>query len=229
MADEPPRRGGRWDDGKSGTTPERDSWRNSSMSSPSSHADERWRGVSGPGSRAPPGPPGRWGEEDRPRGTGWGARGSMEEREMPRRPPPGMGHDDKWSRGPGGWGEHDGRGGAHDRDREWGRREGGFGGGNHWERDPAWMHDGQNPGDSVAGGSRMPPPPARAGPMTAKDIERERQEMQAQWRAQAASKVSSRRVFIRRAVGLWCSLRGAFEDGGPCMEGQWRQLCEGAA
>lgn len=95
-----------------------------------------------------------------------------------------MGHEDKWTRGgpaPGGW--------EHERDREWGgRREGGgYGGAPHWDRDPSWMHDGQQAGDAVAGPARMPPPPARAGAMTAKDIERERQEMQAQWRVQAAA------------------------------------------
>ncbi|WIA30482.1 hypothetical protein OEZ86_000566 [Tetradesmus obliquus] len=209
--EEPPRRGGRWDETKA-STPERDSWRSNSLSSPPTDDRGGWRGggaaagssSSGLAARAPPAPPGRWGgEEDRPRGAGWGgssgagpSRGSMDvDREVPRRPPPGMGHDEKWSRG--GWGE-----GGHEREREggapgWGRREGGppggggygGGGGAHWERDPAWMHDGQQATAEGPSRSTMPTAPAggRAG-MTAKDIERERQEMQAQWRAEAAAK-----------------------------------------
>lgn len=191
-----PRRG-RWDEAKAGTTPERETWRSSSLQSPNALDERSWRGpgaAGAPGPR-PPGPPGRWGEEDRPRGSGWGPRGSLEDRDMPSRPPPGMGHEEKWARGgpapPAGW--------DHERDRtgaglaEWKRREGGAGGGHpgggaggHWDRDPSWMHDGQQPGDAVAG-ARMPPPPVR-GPMTAKDVEKERQEMQAQWRAQQAAK-----------------------------------------
>lgn len=102
-----------------------------------------------------------------------------------------MGHDDKWARGPpgGGWGEYE-RGG----DREWGRRDmgggGGGGGGSHWERDPAWMHDGQEAGAAVTAARTLAPPPTtQRGAVTARDIERERQEMQAAWRAQAANKV----------------------------------------
>eukprot|EP00775_Hariotina_reticulata_P005104 gene5104-5344_t len=180
--DTAPRRGTRWDEAKSGTTPERDSWRSGVPPSPS-NADERWRPGGGPA--GPPGarpPPNRWGDDDRPRGAGWGPRGSLDEREAPRRPPPGMGHDDKWGgpRGPPGWEGHEGRG-------EWAGRRDMAGGGGHWERDPAWMHDGQEAGGPVtAGRTLMPPPPSRAG-MTAKDIEKERQEMQAQWRAEAAA------------------------------------------
>jgi len=93
-----------------------------------------------------------------------------------------MGHDEKWApRGPPGWEGHEGR-------SDWaGRRDPGGGGGGHWERDPAWMHDGQEAGGPItASRTLMPPPPSRTG-MTAKDIERERQEMQAQWRAEAAA------------------------------------------
>lgn len=180
--EEYPARRGRWDEVKSGTTPERESWRSNSLTSPNSGEERSWRGAAPTGAPRPPGPPGRWGEEDRPRGTGWGPR-SSDERELPRRPPPGMGHDDKWTRGgpPGNW--------EQEREREWSiRREGGgYGGGGNWDRDPSWMHDGQQSGE--AAGTRMPPPPARNTAMTAKDIERERQEMQAQWRAQASSKV----------------------------------------
>jgi hypothetical protein len=49
------------------------------------------------------------------------------------------------------------------------------------------MHDGQHASAEGPSRSTMPTAPARAG-MTAKDIERERQEMQAQWRAEAAAK-----------------------------------------
>jgi hypothetical protein len=225
-----PRRGGRWDETKPGPAAapgERETWRPS--------LDERgWRGGERPpGGPLPPGAPppprgaagpgGRWGDEERARSAWGGQRTSMEERDMPRRPPPGMGHDDgKWGDRdareprppPGAWGggdhHHDGsrhHDGHRGHEREWGghRRDGPGGGGGSgfnsaWERDPAWMHDGQEGGGSAAGGvPRAAPPPTARAAMTAKDIERERQEMQAQWRAQQASKV---RVRVHVRMGL---------------------------
>lgn len=197
------RRGGRWDETKPAAPPgERDTWRRDNLPATSPGAEERaWRGGAGPGPAGPPpgprgpAPPGRWGpgpEEERPRGAGWGPRSSLDE--MPRRPPPGMGHEDKWGGGPSRtpW-DHDGREQRGGGEREWGRREFGGGGGGHahWDHDPAWMHDGQEGGAGPASGapSSRPPPPTARQAMTAKDIERERQEMQAQWRAQQAAKV----------------------------------------
>jgi hypothetical protein len=230
---------GRWDEAKPGGPPppgERETWRRGDMPAGTSPgADERgggWRGGGPPGPGAPvgppargPPPPGRWGgEDDRgpPRGGGgWGGptRSSLEE--LPRRPPPGMGHEDKWGGGGGGgrapWeNDRDHRGGG---DREWGGRRdygagGGGGGGHpHWEHDPAWMHDGQEGGAGAtnAGGVPRPaPPPTARQAMTAKDIERERQEMQAQWRAQQASKVGGAGSVVR-GYGWWvCGAVGAY-------------------
>lgn len=212
------------------------------MTSPG--AEERgggWRG--GPPGGGPPGaagglrgppPPGRWGgpEDERPgpRSGGWGGgpgRTSLDE--MPRRPPPGMGHEDKWGGGGGGgrapWeNDRDHRGGGGDHHREWGGRRdyggggGGGGGQSHWEHDPAWMHDGQQAGDGPASSARGPPPPTARQAMTAKDIERERQEMQAQWRAEQANKV--RGGTGREGCG-GCATQGGWLAQGQAVFNSW--------
>lgn len=125
----------------------------------------------------------------RPGGAGGGSSGRWGEDERERRW--GGGRDDHGPPGrrEGGWGGPGDRG-----DREWGRgpphRGGGdmrVGGGDHYRGDwgggePAWMHD-------ESGSSAPPPPRPGRGPMTAKDLEAERQQFQAAWKAKQSEQV----------------------------------------
>lgn len=199
--DEPPpprRTGDRWDTPK--VVVERtDSWRTSMSPNQGEGArwmrDERSRdGAATSVERRPPAPGGRWGpagedrwgpaERERERAAGAG--GSAFDRAFDRRAPTGPGFGERGSN----WG---GRGGG-----------GGFGRGEREEVDPSWLDEEEEVARGVAGRGRGAPSPARtAGPPpgfgapapppgggrpTAKDIERERQEMQAQWRAEQARK-----------------------------------------
>jgi hypothetical protein len=178
--------GGRWDEGKERERPA-DSWRSplsppNAGSSVGSSLGDRWNRNSmderGAGMRpgAAAGGGTRWGEDERERR--WGG-GRDEHAPPPRREggwggPPGERGDREWGRGPPHRPGGDMRGGGGDHYRgDWG------GGGG----EPAWMHD--------ESGSAAPPPPRPGrGPMTAKDLEAERQQFQAAWKAQQSEKVS---------------------------------------
>jgi hypothetical protein len=178
--------GSRWDEAKPSSVDRTDSWRADRPAGPGgSWRDERGGTQSGSGERRPAA---RW---DNERWGGGGGGGGAE--------PGGGGGGDRWGGGGGGgprgggreWGERERDGRDH-----WGGGGGGGGGGREWGEgggNPSWMGE----EDAARGG-----PMGRPGPMTAKDIERERQEMQQKWRAEAAKrKVRARTRARARRLG----------------------------
>jgi hypothetical protein len=192
----PPRRN-RWDEARDRPA---DSWR--VPPSPQNNSVDRWRSGDERERGPPRGGAVRWAEEERHPPRAWHEDGARAPRDEWRGPPGferrGEAPRDGW-RGEGG-------------DREWGRREA-PGGGSGWAPggDPAWMHDESGAGPAAKPGGERGPGGGGAGggaapsrtPMTAKDMEAERQQYQAAWRAKQAEQGRQVGVGVRMldAVG----------------------------